>query len=402
MKRLYQLLLDQHFQDHTQMAFLTGPRQAGKTTLVKSLKINRAQKYYFNWDISSDQEKILEGNKSVGQHCNLEKLLAKKPFIIFDEIHKYVHWKNFLKGFIDLYKGKANIAVTGSAKLNIYQHNADSLMGRYFLYRIHPLSIGECVRTKIPKTIINKPKKISKDELQALWNYSGFPEPFLKNDSYFFTKWQQMVNMLLFREDIRDLTNIQEIQQLELLSIILKNQAGSLVNLSKLAQKVQVSVMTIKRWLETLEQFFYCFQIRPWTTNINRSLLKEPKIYLWNWALITEEGSRFENFVACHLLKAVHFWTDVGIGKFDLYFLRDKDKNEVDFLVTRDDQPWFLAEAKLSSHQGISKSLYQFQEKTRAKHAFQITWNEPYVDEDCFIHDKPIIVPAQTFLSQLI
>ena len=221
-------------------------------------------------------------------------------------------------------------------------------------------------------------------------------------DSYFFTKWQQMVNMLLFREDIRDLTNIQEIQQLELLSIILKNQAGSLVNLSKLAQKVQVSVMTIKRWLETLEQFFYCFQIKPWTTNINRSLLKEPKIYLWNWALITEEGSRFENFVACHLLKAVHFWTDVGIGKFDLYFLRDKDKNEVDFLVTRDDQPWFLAEAKLSSHQGISKSLYQFQEKTRAKHAFQITWNEPYVDEDCFIHDKPIIVPAQTFLSQLI
>lgn len=147
-------------------------------------------------------------------------------------------------------------------------------------------------------------------------------------------------------------------------------------------------------------QLYYSFQIAPWSKNVTRSLLKEPKIYLWDWSLVEDEGAKVENFIASQLLKACHYWADNGLGQYDLYFLRDKEKREVDFLVTRNNQPWFLVEAKLS--QGpISPYLELFQKQTLAKHAFQVTLNAEYEDIDCFSFDKPIIVPAITFLSQL-
>ena len=114
-----------------------------------------------------------------------------------------------------------------------------------------------------------------------------------------------------------------------------------------------------------------------------------------------DAGARHENFIASHLLKATQFWTDAGFGNFDLYYLRDTAKREVDFLISKNEKPWFLVEAK-SSSQGISSSLYYFQEQTKAAHAFQVSMDKPFVDQDCFTYGKPIQVPARTFLSQLI
>jgi predicted AAA+ superfamily ATPase len=163
-----------------------------------------------------------------------------------------------------------------------------------------------------------------------------------------------------------------------------------------------VAGTTIERWLGVLQQFFYCFIIRPWSKNISRSLLKEPKVFLWNWADIEDEGARFENFVALHLLKATQLWMDLGLGEYALYYLRDKEKNEVDFCVIKNGLPWFLVEVKLSAKQGISKALYHFQKQTKAAHAFQVVRDMDFVDEDCFAHHDPIKVPALTFLSQLL
>jgi predicted AAA+ superfamily ATPase len=142
--------------------------------------------------------------------------------------------------------------------------------------------------------------------------------------------------------------------------------------------------------------------LKPWSKNIRSSLRKEPKVFLWDWSLIENQGSRVENFVASHLLKSVHYWTDFGLGKYELFYLRDKQKREVDFLVVKDNLPWFLVEVKTSNNSGISKSLYTFQEQTGAKHAFQVIFDMDYVDKDCFNHHEPVIVPAKTFLSQLI
>lgn len=118
--------------------------------------------------------------------------------------------------------------------------------------------------------------------------------------------------------------------------------------------------------------------------------------------MVHDEGNKFENFVASHLLKACHFWTDIGIGQYDLFFLRTKDGKEVDFLISKDAKPWILVEAKFGNDKAISKSLQYFHHTLSTKHAFQVVYNMPYIDKSCFDYTTPTIVPATTFLSQLI
>lgn len=189
-----------------------------------------------------------------------------------------------------------------------------------------------------------------------------------------------------------------------MLAELLAGRVGSLINLSSLAASVNASVDTVRRWIALLEGLFYCFPVRPWFTNIPKSLRKQPKIYLWDWTLVGDEGSRKENLVASHLLKAVHFWTDIGLGDFALSYLRDKAKREVDFVVVRDSEPWFLVEVKSSASRSISPSLVYFQKQTGARHAFQIAFDLDFIEKDCFAggNPNPLRVPAVTFLSQLV
>ena len=235
-----------------------------------------------------------------------------------------------------------------------------------------------------------------------LLNWGGFPEPYLKQEQRFYNRWTRLRKQQLLREDIRELSNIQELGQLELLATLLQHQAGELTSYSTLAKKTRVSVDTIRRWIVTLESLYYCFSIRPWTKNITRSLLKEPKYYLWDWSQCTDKGARNENFIASHLLKAVHYWTDQGLGEYELYFLRDKDKREVDFLVSKNQKPWFMVEVKSSIKEKLSPTLAVFQKQLSLKHVFQVAMDGDYVDQDIFTLDKPTIVPAKTFLSQLV
>ena len=402
MKRIYTSVIKEHFERFQQMVFLVGPRQAGKTTVSLMAKEFSRQFSYLNWDNLDHRKIIVGGVNRVAVFAGLDKLTSEIPIVVFDEIHKYGKWKTFLKGFFDTYKGKVKIIVTGSSRLDIYKKGGDSLMGRYFLYRLHQLSIAELKQVDTSGKEINEPFRSKSHDFEKLLKNGGFPEPFIKNDSKFLNRWKTMRQEQLIREDIRDLSRIQELGQIELLAEILKHQAGQLSNYSSLANKVNVSSDTIRRWIKTLQSFFYCFTVQPWSKNIPRSLIKEPKTYLWDWINVDEEGSRVENLVASHLLKAIHYWTDCGLGQYALWFIRDKEKREVDFLVSRDKKPWFLVEVKLSSKSGISKNLIYFQDKIKAKHAFQVVFDMEYVSKDCFKHIKPIIVPARTFLTQLV
>ncbi len=402
MKRVYEILLENHLGQHRQMAFLSGPRQVGKTTTSLEASSENPLHYYFNWDNDNHRALIIEGPQAIADAAKLTELRAELPILVFDEIHKYRNWKRFLKGFFDTYEKKCRILVTGSARLDIYKRGGDSLMGRYFLYRLHPLSIREIANPNLPTQEIQKPHKISSEDLDALMTYGGFPEPYLKRNKTFFNHWKRLRIEQLFREDLRDLSRIQEVSQIQLLAEILQEEASHSLNHSVLAGKIKVSTPTLHRWIELLKNLYFCFTIQPWAKNLNRSLIKEPKIYLWNWALIEDPGARFENFVASHLYKAVQFWTDCGFGEYGLYYLRDKDKREVDFLVVRNRKPWFLVEAKNSGNTGISRWLYYFQEKLKVPHAFQLCLDLPYVDQDCFQETSPIRIPATTFLSQLI
>jgi predicted AAA+ superfamily ATPase len=206
----------------------------------------------------------------------------------------------------------------------------------------------------------------------------------------------------LFYEDIKELAHVQEVAQIEVLAELLKTQVGQLLNRTSLSKKIQVSVPTISRWIETLERFYYCFSIKPWYKNISRSLIKEPKIYLWNWSDIENIGLRFENFIACHLLKSIHLWQDIGMGKHDLYYLRNKDQREVDFLITKNNKPWILVEAKNADNQRISSSLMYFHTEAKAEYAFQFAKLAEYEDISVFKKPGVWIVSAKTLLSQLV
>lgn len=409
MKRIYESVLIEHFQMNKQMAFVCGPRQVGKTTISQSIREIKKDSVYRNWDIPEDRIKIAASSYLPALE-GLTLSPASHPLIIFDEIHKFSDWKNYLKGFYDSYAAQIDILVTGSARLNIYKKSGDSLMGRYLLYRVHPISLAE--KSERTTALFQAPHIVTLEDIQRLLHFGGFPEPLHKANERFLNQWRNLRWQQLIYEDIRSLEAIQNLSQLELLATLLQHQSGQLVNYSALATKVKVSLPTIQRWISILEQVYFCFSLRPWSKNITRSLIKEPKIYLWDWSLIsTDKGSLHENFVASHLLKAVHFWTDVGLGLFELYFIRTKDQVEVDFLITKNSLPWILVEVKSSSKTSLSKALQHYKDILCCPFAFQLAFdfqgNQKSIDwlsaHVLAGKDAPAcILPVGDFLSMLV
>ena len=404
-------LLDEfvtHFENERQMLFVSGPRQVGKTTFARDFEKKYAYAEYLNWDNQSHRQIIVQGPQAIAEKLQLDVLKSDDTTLcIFDELHKFNHWRELLKGFFDQYADRTKVLVTGSASLRVFSRGGDSLMGRYFPYTVHPMSVAECINDASVQSssqgVINRePRKIDREQWDALWRFGGFPEPFLKASQRFYNRWRSLRQEQLLREDIRELTRIQELGQIEMLAEYIRQQVGQLTSYSYFSRNIRVSVDTVRRWIATLEALYFCFTVRPWHRNIARALRKEPKYYLWDWSDIDDPGIRAENLVACALLKAVQYWTETGQGEFELYFVRDKQKREVDFLVVSDNSPWFLVEVKSSQSSGISHSLRYFQNQTNAKHAFQIALDMDFIERDCFELNEPTVVPAKTFLSQLV
>lgn len=393
--RIYESLIEESLRENRQMAFVTGSRQVGKTTTCRGLG-----DVYLDWDNEDHRMVILGGPGAVEAHAGVERLVERPLRIVFDELHKYKRWKQFLKGFFDTYEDRLRILVTGSSRLDVYRKGGDSLMGRYFLYRMHPLSVAELCCAEIPCSPIREPARIEETQWQALWEFGGHPEPFLKRSSRFSLRWRELRRQQLLREDIRDMTGIQDIDQLGILARLLSEGSGDQLIYSVLARQVRVSENTVRSWIATLCAFHYGFVVRPWFRNVAKALRKEPKWFLADWSGIADPGKRAETFCACHLLKAVEGWTDMGMGTFELRYIRDLQKREVDFIVIRDGEPWFLVEAK-HGLAPLSPHLEVFQKQTGAPHAFQVAVDAGFVAADCFARHDPTVVPARSLFSQL-
>lgn len=394
--RLYTAILEDHLQRNRQMALVSGPRQVGKTTVCRSLG-----DAYLNWDNSDDRRRLLNGPAALAETLQLDRLRAKPPVAVLDELHKYSKWKALLKGFFDTHGERVKLLVTGSSRMDVFRRGGDSLMGRYLLYRMHPWSVGECLRTGLPTQEIQPPSETDAADWDALWEHGGFPEPFLRRDTRFTRRWRSLRHEQLSREDLREVAHITDLGTMETLMQLLAERSAQTLVYSNLAQEIHIAVDTAKRWIDLLCRMHYGFMVRPWFKNVAKALRKEPKWYLRDWSGLADDGARAETFVACHLLKAVEGWTDLGFGDFELRYLRDKQKREVDFLVVRDRKPWFLVEVKLSDA-SLSPSLAYFQAQTKAPHAFQVVLNLPYEPADCFKIGHPVVVPARTFLGQLL
>lgn len=280
------------------------------------------------------------------------------PLLVLDEIHKHRLWKRALKGLYDGLERPVNLLVTGSARLNVYRRGGDSLLGRALHFHLHPFSLGELARAPVPRepddclvALFERSLAANAGRqqlLERLLRHGGFPDPFLRASDRWTRLWRRSRTDTVIREDLRDLTRLPELDRVAMLAALLPERVGSLLNRASLALDLEVSFGTATRWLTAIEDLYYSFRIRPWTRAVVRSLRKEGKLYLWDWGEVEAPGPRFENLVACHLLKACDFWSDTGEGSFELYFLRNKEKEEIDFLITRDRKPWVLCEAKLS------------------------------------------------------
>lgn len=243
-KRIYDALLADHFSQHRQMAFVSGPRQVGKTTTCGA-----HADFYIDWDDDDDRERLLGGSAALVEGLGLNRLSTRTPGVLFDEVHKYPRWKHFLKGFFDVYGDRLRIIVTGSNRLEVYRRGGDSLMGRYFSFRMHPFSVAETLAKALPdpERLVRKPRKPRAADYEALWKHGGYPEPYLKRDPRFSRRWQSLRMEQLVREDIRDLTQIQQIDQLQILVRLLADRSAHQLIYGNLANEIRVSVDTVRR-----------------------------------------------------------------------------------------------------------------------------------------------------------
>ena len=346
------------------MVFLSGPRQAGKTTLARQISENFTNPLYFNWDLDANKKKLVE-NPSF--FTSLERKDASLPLIILDEIHKYNHWKNYLKGIYDEFSGEYKFLVLGSGRLNVFQKGGDSLAGRYFLFNLWPLTLAELSNKRLSfKDFIHNPLAFTppdsgvKDAWKQMSRLSGFPEPYLGGNEEDYRRWASTYRKQLIREDIRNMTQIKKIDPVEILFSMLPSRIGSPLSVLSLAQDIQVSPKAAQEWIKIFESFYLVFTLKPWTKKITRAITKERKLYLFDYAEIPDPAAKFENMVALELLRAVSNWNDLGLGHFSLHYLRNREKEEVDFLISENHKPILLVETKLSDG-NVSKNLLKFQ-----------------------------------------
>jgi predicted AAA+ superfamily ATPase len=327
------------------MVFVAGPRQVGKTTLAKGLA--GAERGYLSWDVPEHRDRILRGELPPG------------TLWIFDEIHKYRGWRGFLKGIFDSRRRSQRILVTGSARLDLYRYGGDSLQGRYHLLRLHPLSVAEIGLT-------------TSTHLHDLLTLSGFPEPFFAGSEVEARRWSREYRNRLVREEVAGLERVQDLGNLERLMIRLPELVGSPLSINSLREDLQLSHKTVAKWIEIYERLYAVFRLAPFGSAKIRAVKKEQKHYHFDWTLVPDDGPRFENLVASHLLKWVHYQQDTTGRDLDLRYFRDTDGREVDFVVVERRVPLLCVESKWGDAE-VDKGLRYLKARFPECEAWQIS-----------------------------
>jgi predicted AAA+ superfamily ATPase len=322
------------------MVFLTGPRQVGKTWLSKEIAELFPESAYLNYD-SFEDRKIIKN----------EMWLERTKLLILDELHKMPGWKNFLKGVYDTKPEHMAILVTGSARLEAFRQSGDSLAGRYFRHRLLPFSPSEI-----------SPDALG-DDLERFLTRGGFPEPFLAAEDQDADRWRMQYIDGLIRTDILDFEKIHDFRAIQMVLDLLRSRVGSPVSFKSLAEDVGIAPNTVKKYIQILESLYIIFRVTPFSENIARSILKEPKVYFFDTGMVEgDEGIRFENLVGLCLLKHVYALVDYQGKPYSLCYLRTKDRKEVDFCLVNRDKLELMIEAKRSDSRP-DRSILNFHNK---------------------------------------
>lgn len=357
------------------MVLLAGPRQCGKTTLAKSLLDERGQ--YLNWDIVKDRKIIRE-----------IAWPKDASLVVLDELHKAPKWKNLLKGVADEFGNTPPVLVTGSARLDAFRKTGDALTGRHYFYRLHPIDVAEAKRFL--------PKLTPDERVRRLLETGGFPEAFLNPEEAARLRNDRME--LVTREDLRDLTHVSSWRGPAELVELLRERVGKPTNYDNLAQTLGVSPPTAKSWVGLLEKLYLVFLLPPYSGSLARSIRKDRRVYFFDCAAAHDAagGARLENLAACSLLKYAQFRKDAAGENWELYYLRDKEGREVDFVMTLNRRVHWLIEVK-TSDSAVSASLKYYTEKLRPAESLQLVLQLDRAQEKSGIK----IVPLGRWLEAL-
>lgn len=335
------------------MVLLAGPRQCGKTTLAKSLLDDRGQ--YLNWDITKDRKVIRE-----------VAWPKDASLIVLDELHKAPKWKNLLKGVVDEFGNKPPVLVTGSARLDAFRRAGDALTGRTYFYRLHPIDVAESRRFL--------PDMSLEGRIGRLLQAGGFPEAFLNPEEAARLRNDRME--LVTREDLRDLSRVSSWRGPADLVELLRERVGKPTNYDNLAQNLGISPPTSKAWVELLEKLYLVFLLPPFSSSLSRSIRKDRRVYFFDCAAAYDAtgGAQLENLVACSLLKFTQFRKDAFGENWDVFYLRDKEGREVDFVVTHNRRVNWLIEVKASDGD-VSTALRYYAQKLKPMESLQLVLN---------------------------
>jgi hypothetical protein len=386
------------------MVFMAGPRRVGKTTLGELVGRSYANQLVLNGEIPEHRARLI---KDPAFFEGVERRDDTAPLIVLDEINRHRGWRKHLKAAYDRAQASCQFLVTGSSRLDYPQRRGDSLAGRYYLLSLWPFTQAELGGAGISaEAFFSDPLQVTMDraaERIDLWNtfaeLGGFPEPFLSGRKNAYRRWSNAYSGQLVREDIRDLTGIKAIAELETLVHLLPAQVGQLLSVPSLAQALQVAYNTVRSWLAVLQRFFVVLLVNPWTRDVPRAIREGQKLYLFDHPRVKDAGARFENMVALELSRAVSGWNEMGYGRFGLHFIRTKDQQEVDFLISDDGRPRLLVDAKRDEREP-SAALMKFQSalKVPAVHLVQAAEGYRRVMNEA----HPILVaPACHYLAGL-
>jgi predicted AAA+ superfamily ATPase len=161
---------------------------------------------------------------------------------------------------------------------------------------------------------------------------------------------------LVIREELKDITKIVELDKVENLLFLMPTRITAPLSMANLAGELEVAHTTVKFWLEQLKRLYLLFPVAPWAKKVSRGLRREKKWYFLDWYYVPEESGRLENMVATYLYRVCLALTDMGLGDYQLYYLRTLDKKEIDFIVEANRKPILTVEVKLNDAQ-LSRAL---------------------------------------------
>jgi predicted AAA+ superfamily ATPase len=374
--------------NHKEITMITGARQVGKTTLLCEIQerlIKDGHKVLFlNLDNES-HSKYFESQDSLIKKASLE--LGNSGYIFIDEIQRKQNAGIFLKGLYDQqlpYK----IVVTGSGSLELKEKIHESLAGRKRQFEMMPVSFKEFVNFKTDYRYENRIEAFFEVETQKCQillneylNYGGYPrivtEPLAEEKH----KLMDEIFRSYIEKDLVYLMQIERPEVFKMLVQILANQTGMPVNYSLLASQVNLSVLTLKKYLWYAEKTFCLQLVSPYYTNFTKEITKAPVYYytdlglrnygigqMGNLKLSSQLGFVFQNFI-------FNILREHAAGKgWSVHYWRTTDKAEVDFVINKKNE-LLPVEVKYGqiNKPNISRSFRSFIEKYKPREAWLVS-----------------------------